>query len=590
MNLDTKNQQSIVSYSDFTGGLNTTTVPEMIAPNQMADCINMEFDRTTGALQTCCGTATVFQCPDDITIDKLWYDEINNMFLFTDANTKSIYASRLVDMAGTHPYDREKVGSLSGEMPPTAVMWENGLLIASGGRLQYWDGLELVNIAINVVDDMNNSGSWEKIGTKLAKKEWKTKNKYEVGNRVMYDGKFYCCLEEHVSGEFDETKWQVLNSRVFAAETDYDKWDYVKHGKYFYLCTQKHTSIADAPAVCNGVFIKGGRVWIWHDYRLECSGVGDERCWWDDSNDDSTAKWIDVGYKEGEKEKSYIAGACALSSDIVIIKNDGKVYRLAGDFPDWALKEIARNLTLLNPQCYCAIQDGVFIVGREGMWLLHTTVDYGDVQPTNVANSIMGLLGTLSIEKTYIKFLPSLNQIWVAGFKNRFIVFDLNFKAFIQREFNSEVNDICLYKEYFMLTRKHRVTELMQGIFEDEKYSEDESKMRWKIVAKSHTSFWDFLLKRMRMTYVPLLDKFKEATLITAEGRIRIDIPESKKKADPIFGSPTLIYGWEAPIFPINTQFITKWMVYRNRIFGIELKGEGSAVMINRIDSAIAEV
>ena len=47
MNLSAKHQQSVVTYGDFTGGLNTTTVPEMIAENQMADCVNMEFNRTT---------------------------------------------------------------------------------------------------------------------------------------------------------------------------------------------------------------------------------------------------------------------------------------------------------------------------------------------------------------------------------------------------------------------------------------------------------------------------------------------------------------------------------------------------------------
>ena len=52
MNLSAKHQQNVVTYGDFTGGLNTTTVPEMIAENQMADCVNMEFNRTTGALQT----------------------------------------------------------------------------------------------------------------------------------------------------------------------------------------------------------------------------------------------------------------------------------------------------------------------------------------------------------------------------------------------------------------------------------------------------------------------------------------------------------------------------------------------------------
>ena len=494
MNLSAKHErQTNVVYSSFVGGLNTTTIPEMIAENQLAECINMEFNRTTGTLQNCCGTAMVFKCPDDITIDKLWYDEINNNFLFTDKSTRYIYTSRMVDMTGTHAYDRVKVGVLTGEHTPMAVMWEDGLVISSGGKLQYWDGLNL-------------------------------------------------------------------------------------------------NTIGESPNVCNGVFVKNGRIWTWFEYTLMCSGVGDETNWKEDSSDDSSSKWLDVGYKEGEKEQAYITGACALSSDIVIIKNDGKIYRLAGDYPDWSLKEIARNITCLNPQCFVSIQNGVFLVGREGMFLLETTMDYGDVQPANVANGIIGLLGILSVEKSYVKFMPSLNQIWVAGYENTFICYDLTFKAFFQRKFNSPVNDICLYKNYFFLTRMHKVTELMNGIYQDEKYSDDESDMEWKIIAKSYTSFYEFLLKRMRLTYVPLMDNFMEAWLITADGRIKINIEEARRKSPLIFTDTTLIYADKSLIFPVHTQFVTKWMVYRNAILGICIEGKGSAIMLNRIESAIVEV
>ena len=43
-------------------------------------------------------------------------------------------------------------------------------------------------------------------------------------------------------------------------------------------------------------------------------------------------------------------------------------------------------------------------------------------------------------------------------------------------------------------------------------------------------------------------------------------------------------------LFPMNTQFATKWLVYRKNMFGVGLEGEGSAVLINRIDMAVAEV
>ena len=551
MNLSSKHQQNIVTYGDFTGGLNTTTVPDMIADNQMAECVNMEFNRTTGALQTCCGTALVFKAPANITIDRLFYDAINNVFLFTDKNTKFIYKSCLVDVDGGSRCDREKVGMLTGDKTPTAVMWDKGLIIASGGRLQYWNGTTLTIITITFENEQNVY-KWEKIGATLP------------------------------SGK-------IAND--FSFNTQYTKdQSYVRYKDNFYLCKETHTSISDSPTTCNGVFVKNGRIYVWYDYRLQCSCVGDMQGWYDVSGDDSTSKWIDIGYKEGEKEQAYIAGACALSSDIVIIKNDGKIYRLSGNYPDWNLKEIARNITCLNPQCFTAVQDGVFIVGREGMFLLQTTIDYGDVRPVNIASGILSLMSTLSFETSWVKFLPALNQIWIAGYDNRFICYDLSFKAFFQRQFTSVVNDICAYKSYFMLAKQDKIVELFAGVYQDDKYSTNESNMEWHIVAKSHLSFYDFLLKRIRVSYVPMTDDFEKAYFVTADKKINVSLKENTDESSNLYTDDTFIENDIRSIFPMNMQVATKWLVYRNKMLGVELRGEGSAVQINRIDMAVAEV
>ena len=657
MNLSAKHQQTVITHADFTGGLNTTTVPEMIAENQMADCVNMEFNKTTGALETCCGTATIFQVPDDINIGKVFYDEINNEFLFTDKDSGYIYVSKLVDINKKHQYDRKLVGVLTGKKIPTAVMWDNGLLIASGGRLQYWDGqkitliqAELSSIFGVVVkakrfqentyyyegdycweyytgttkrcffrckiahrskpDDSNEISNWQEInlndnedsgintdlweyrGEDIITAEFprpdKTQN-YKIGD-IVYDSYFgyYYCIKEYSSLKRDENLSSDKNDELNRIELTY--WINLEliNGVYF-LC--KNTHIANtAPSICNGVFIKNGRVYVWHEYTLQCSSVGDVLDWNDSSDTDSSSKSIDIGYKEGEKEQAYIAGACALSSDIVIIKNDGKVYRLAGNYPDWELKEVARNITCLNPECYVAVQDNVFITGREGIFVLQTTTDYGDVQPTNIANGIVSLLGILSIEKSYMRFIPQLNQIWIAGQDNRFICYDLTFKAFFQRRFNSSVNDVCHYKSYCLLARNHKITELMEGIYHDEMYSSDESEMEWYVEGKSHTSLYDFLLKRIRIGYVPLIDTFTTAELITAKDKIHIDLPGARITSTLIYDDDTRIATDNRQLFPMNTQFVTKWMVARDITFGIKLKGSGSAVMINRIDSTVANV
>ena len=89
---------------------------------------------------------------------------------------------------------------------------------------------------------------------------------------------------------------------------------------------------------------------------------------------------------------------------------------------------------------------------------------------------------------------------------------------------------------------------------------------------------------------MPLIDTFTTAELITAKDKIHIDLPGARITSTLIYDDDTRIATDNRQLFPMNTQFVTKWMVARDITFGIKLKGRGSAVMINRIDSTVANV
>lgn len=492
MRLSSKSEgDRVIRRGDFHGGLNTITVPEMIADNQLAECVNMDFNKSTGALQTSSGSITIFKTPANVKLTDCFYDKINNIFIVVDSN-RNIYKTHLIDMVGDGT-DFVRIGSLNGDKKPMAVMWEHGLLIASGGKLQYWTGLEL-------------------------------------------------------------------------------------------------KTIASSPAVCNGVFVKNGRVWIWYKYTLVSSGVGDEENWTDTSSDDSTSKWIDVGYKEGEEGAADIVGVTALSSDIIIIKADGKIYRLTGNYPNWNLLEVARNINILNRNCYTAIQDGVFILSRDSLFYLQTTQNYGDIQPQNIAVNINNLFSDLDIEETKMVFIPILNQIWITSRGGNVIIFDVTFRAFLQRNFKNRVMD--LVTDYFsvLLVKADKVTRLMNGVFYDELYSSTATPVNWRITAKTDTSFYNYLLKRVRVAYVPFSDTFQKADVIMAKGKIEVPIPEGKIKEKFIREITTNIVDDDSYIFPNETQFNTKWMVYRDRSFDMKARGVNAPLMINKIDSDLVEV
>ena len=57
-------------------------------------------------------------------------------------------------------------------------------------------------------------------------------------------------------------------------------------------------------------------------------------------NYDSSAKFLEVGYKDGGK----LFGMINLSSDVLLVKDNRRLYRLNGEYPNWSLNEVSRNV------------------------------------------------------------------------------------------------------------------------------------------------------------------------------------------------------------------------------------------------------
>ena len=210
-----QNQQTLVR-ADFSGGLNTSANVDGIAENQLSVAVNVEVDHATGRLKTVAGTT------DILFLDNIFaamYDEINKTLLLVTAD-KTVYATDLNTV--------RTLGSLNGNLYPISASWEDGLLIASGDKLQYFNGESLLTI---------NSPN------------------------------------------------------------------------------------------ATSVYIRAGRVLVTDENNVRYSGVGDETNWTEDTNDDSSSKFVEAGYKDGGK----LIGMVNLSQDILLIKNNHRLYRLSGE-------------------------------------------------------------------------------------------------------------------------------------------------------------------------------------------------------------------------------------------------------------------
>lgn len=135
MRLGAKHQNQFqIVHADFSGGLNTSTSVDGIAENQLARATNVEVDHATGKLKTVAGTIDVFQYPN---IFAAMHDDINKCLLLVTSD-KVVWCVNSIGLIS--------VGSLSGTLYPSCVSWENGILIASGGKLQYFNGATLLTL------------------------------------------------------------------------------------------------------------------------------------------------------------------------------------------------------------------------------------------------------------------------------------------------------------------------------------------------------------------------------------------------------------------------------------------------------------
>lgn len=136
MRLGAKHQNQFqIVHADFSGGLNTSTSVDGIVENQLARATNVEVDHAMGKLKTVAGTIDVLKFENFIGAA---YDEINRKLLLFDKD-KKVYAFNLK----TNEIS-DALGTLSGELYPICASWEDGLLIATGGKLQYFNGENLL--------------------------------------------------------------------------------------------------------------------------------------------------------------------------------------------------------------------------------------------------------------------------------------------------------------------------------------------------------------------------------------------------------------------------------------------------------------
>lgn len=421
-----------MAFADFSGGLNTSNAEEMIAPNELSKSINMELDASTGLLKTVAGTERVFTEGGEYTA--FFRDTINDCFILTNK------AGDIYKYGG----ELTKIGGLTGLLVPAFSVWEDGVIIASGGKLQYWNGTATV-------------------------------------------------------------------------------------------------TLDNSPEHSEGVFVADGRIITWSGDNLYFSSVGDEESWEQTSVDDSSGKWLQVGYKDGGE----ITGVVNLSSDIIIVKSNGHAYHLAGQYPDWTLKEISRSAHCKGERCCVAVGNEALVLGDFALQSITTTADYGDMRLQDISKKIKAEIYSLP-KGTRLKYVPALNQIWFITGKRRFLFLDVGTGGYFERKFTNNVYDVLSVDDVTYILKADGICRLNDASAED-----DGKLIEWQFHCKTNVADNRYLVKRVRFDVTPDTNTRYDCNIFVGHLGLAAAMP---RYASAVYGDKTTVYHSPREVYEPHAQ------------------------------------
>lgn len=167
---------------------------------------------------------------------------------------------------------------------------------------------------------------------------------------------------------------------------------------YNYESGTKLVSMTYAP-ICDLLFYRFSRlaVTMSGSDRITYSSTGDassDVAWKEDTNDDSTMKWLDIG----DCDSGDIVDIVPLATDMMVFKSNGKVYQFVGDadFNSWAVYNIANfadvTINFKAGAVATNIGDEVVFLSLRGLKSLTTTQDYGNISTTDIGSKFNKLI------------------------------------------------------------------------------------------------------------------------------------------------------------------------------------------------------
>lgn len=277
-----------------------------------------------------------------------------------------------------------------------------------------------------------------------------------------------------------------------------------------------------------------------------------------DDGDDSAA-WVEIGYKDGGN----IVAMTNLANDILVFKDNNYAYRLVGQYPDWEIKEISRDVPCRNRLACVSLVNEAVVLGDNTLQIVSVTQDYGEMRADDAGYKIHKNIVALPND-VRLRYLPVLNQIWFITGGKVVLFYTIKEGAFFLREFATGVMDAFAVGDTVYVLKSEGLMKLDDSIFTD-----NGTPLMWKWQGKSIVSYYEYLLKRIQCWFTQLTDS-KPACEITV-GNVVV--------------SPDFAGGSSMTAHNSDMR-----CVERAKTFVIKGQGRGGQLLFDSIACEIAEV
>lgn len=227
----------------------------------------------------------------------------------------------------------------------------------------------------------------------------------------------------------------------------FDGCIYIASGDKLQYFDYEQLFTVESSKLCDNVFERFGRLVTTHrgDDNLYYSATGDAKskdAWTDNSNDDSSSKWLEVGYKDDGD----IITCKPMANDLLVFKTNGRIYSVSGEYPAWNVSQVGEKSYAEDIQkSIDIVGDSVAFITRNGIRSVDTVQTYGNFTMNEIGYKFNKSL-TANISNPMCWNAVSKRQLIIrpsSSNKKLLFIYQYNMMAGYELEFPFDIDDMA---------------------------------------------------------------------------------------------------------------------------------------------------